>query len=304
MFGYFKGAPTEYIFRYNGGKLVSQGQGISFYYLTINTNVVAVPTSSVDAGFVFNETSANFQNVAIQGQFAYRVQDPQKTAALLNFAIKPGSHEYLTNDHEKLPQRVANVIQMHARSLIQSRTLEESLQSSEEIATAVLQGVSSSAVLQSLGVELLSLFFLTIKPTPEVGKALEATYREALLRRADEAIYARRASGVEEEQKIKQNELNSDTALAEQRKQLIALDGANNEAAAQHRGKAFEEESSYRMRVLETELKMYQEVPAKTLLAAAIKALGDNAAKIGNLTVTSEILSSLLNGSESEKSSR
>ena len=75
------------------------------------------------------------------------------------------------------------------------------------ISAEVQEEVRSRDLLAPLGVELLSLNFTSVSPNPEVGKALEAEYRESLLRRADEAIYARRAAAVEEEGKIKSNEL-------------------------------------------------------------------------------------------------
>ena len=79
--GYFKGQPTEYVLKYAGGKLAREGQGLAFYYLRHNTQVVAVPTSSTDANFVFNETTSNFQAVTIQGQATYR--NTQSSPALL-----------------------------------------------------------------------------------------------------------------------------------------------------------------------------------------------------------------------------
>ena len=78
-----------------------------------------------------------------------------------------------------------------------------------------------------MGTELLSVYFVAVKPTPEVAKALEADYRETLLRKADMAIYARRAAAVEEERKIKENELNTEITLEEQRQKLVDLQGQN-----------------------------------------------------------------------------
>ena len=86
----------------------------------------------------------------------------------------------------------------------------------------------SRDLLAPLGVELLSLNFTSVSPNPEVGKALEAEYRESLLRRADEAIYARRAAAVEEEGKIKSNELEGEISLARERERLIDLEAAND----------------------------------------------------------------------------
>lgn len=91
MFGirYFKAQPTEYILRYGSGRVTRQGPGIAFYYLEYNTQIVSVPTSSIDANFVFNESTSNFQAVTVQGQFSYRIAEPLKAAQLLNFTIDP-----------------------------------------------------------------------------------------------------------------------------------------------------------------------------------------------------------------------
>jgi hypothetical protein len=256
---------------------------------------VAIPTSSTDANFVFNEVTRNFQAVTIQGQFTYRVCNPRQTAALLNFTMEPRLRTYLSNDPERLPQRLTNIIQMETRSEIQKRSLEETLGQSEAIADGVLQRVREGALLEPMGVELLSLYFLSVKPTPEVAKALEADYRETLLRKADEAIYARRAAAVEEERKIKENELNTEIALEQQQQQLIDLQGSNAQREAEYRGKALELEAEYRARALELELAVYQGRDPRTLLAVALKELGQNAEKVGNLTITSEILAGLLN---------
>ena len=79
--GHFKGQPTDYIIRYAGGTLKQEGPGLSFYYLRYNTQIVAVPTGSTDANFVFNEITNNYQEITIQGQLTYRIADPKKAAA-------------------------------------------------------------------------------------------------------------------------------------------------------------------------------------------------------------------------------
>jgi hypothetical protein len=129
----------------------------------------------------------------------------------------------------------------------------------------------------------MSLFYTTLKTTPEMTKALEAEQREALQRRADQAIYARRAEAVEQERKIKQNELSTSVALEERRKELVALQGENARQEAE-----FEAEST-RIR-----LAPYRELDTRQLLALAFREFADNSHKIGNLTITSEILEQLL----------
>ena len=236
--GYFKGQPTEYVIKYSSGRVAREGQGLAFFYLKYNTQVVAVPTSSMDANLVFNEVTSNFQAVTIQGQFTYRIHNPKRAAELLNFTMDPATHQHVSNDPDRLAQRITNMIQMETRTEIQKRSLEEVLSQYETIAASVQGRIKSSALLDPLGVELLSVYFVAAKPTPEVAKALEAEYRETLLRKADMAISARRAAAVEEERKIKENELNTEIALEEQRRQLIDLQGNNALQEATNRGKA------------------------------------------------------------------
>ena len=298
MFGiikFFKAEPTEYIFKYAGGKVASQGQGIAFYYLTATTSIVSVPTGSVDVNFIFNEMTSNFQAVTLQGQFVYRIVNPQRATELFKFTIDPRSRGYLSDDLEKLKQRITNVIQIETRREALSRSLEETLRQSEEIAAIVSKRVREQTLLETMGVELMSLFFQAVKPTPEVAKALEAEQREHLLRTADEAIYARRAAAVGEERKIKENELKNKIALEEQREKLLKLEGENAQSEADFRGKASELEAQYHARVTELELNAYREIDARKLLALGIRDLGKNAAQIGNLTITSEMISSILN---------
>ena len=296
--GFYKGEPTDYVIKYSGGKARREGRGLAFYYLKHNTSIVAVPTNSRDASFVFNEVTNNFQAVTIQGQCTYRISDPVQAASVLNFTIDPRKRAFVSNDPERLSQRITNVIQMETRGEIQKRSLEETLGQSEAIAAAVLARLRAEPLLQPLGAEALSLYFVSAKPTPEVAKALEAEYRETLLRKADEAIYARRAAAVQKERQIKENEISNEIALEQQRRQLIALQGANALQEAEGRGQAVAVEAEGRARAAGLELAAYQGSDPRLLLALALRDLGQNARKVGNLTVTSEMLASLLNGTE------
>jgi SPFH domain / Band 7 family len=293
--GYFKGQPTEYILKYSAGKVVQEGPGLAFFYLKYKTQVVAVPTSSIDASFVFNEVTNNFQAVTVQGQFTYRIADPKKVAGLLNFAVDPIRRTYQSNDPEKLVQRISNAIQIETRTEIQHRSLEETLRDAQSIVGQVLPRLRQTPILADLGVELVSVYFLSTRPTPEVGQALEAEYRETLLRKADEATYARRAAAVDEERKIKEKELATDRALEEQRRELIVLQGENAKQEAENRAKAVEIDAQARAKAAEMEFAVFRNIDPRMLLAVGMKNLGDNAGHIGNLTITTEVLAGLLN---------
>jgi hypothetical protein len=162
------------------------------------------------------------------------------------------------------------------------------------ISEEVREGVRSRGLLASLGVELLSLNFTSVSPNPEVGKALEAEYRESLLRRADEAIYARRAAAVEEEGKIKSNELEGEISLARERERLIDLEAANDRKKSQAWGERRELEAGFTARANEMELVPYLDLDSRKVLALAMRDIGNNAGKVGNLNITSEVLADLL----------
>lgn len=296
--GYFKGQPTDYIIRYTSGAVRQEGLGLAFYYWRHNTQIVAVPTTSIDANFVFNEITGNFQEVTVQGQLTYRIREPKKAGELLNLRIDPVNYARATEDLNALAQKVTNIVRIEARTEIERRALADVLRDARAIAAEVEGRVKQAAALAPLGVELLSVFFLSVRPTPEVGKALEAEYRETLLRQADEAIYARRGAAVDEERKIKEKELASDKALEEQRKELIGLQGANALQEAENRGIALEKEAQFKARAAESELAVLRGIEPRALLAIALRELGQNAGKVGNLTITSEMLASLLNANQ------
>ena len=70
MFGikFIKFQPGEYVLKYKNGKVVKEGAGISFHYYAPTTSIVMVPVASSDCPFMFEEVTADFQTVSIQGQ--------------------------------------------------------------------------------------------------------------------------------------------------------------------------------------------------------------------------------------------
>jgi hypothetical protein len=222
MFGikFIKVEPTTYLLQYRRGKVLREGIGLSFFYYAPTTSLVAVPVASRDTPFIFQETTADFQSVTIQGQVTYRVSDPKRLAGLLNYTLARNGESYASEDPEKLPERVVNVINVLARAELQTLPLREAIRASDEIVKTVKTTLAGSPEITSLGLEVLGLSILAIKPTPETARALESETREQLFREADEAIYARRNSAVEQERAIKENELNTEIAVENKKRQI------------------------------------------------------------------------------------
>jgi len=222
MFGlrFVKVQPTTYLLQHRRGKIVREGVGLSFFYYGPTTSLVAVPVVSTDTPFIFQETTADFQAVTIQGQVTYRVSEPKRLAGLLNYTLAPNGQTYASEDPEKLPERVIHVINVLARAELQKLPLREAIRASDELVKAVKAGLVAAEEITSLGLEVLGLSILAVKPTPETARALEADSREKLFREADEAIYARRNSAVEQERAIKENELNTEIAIENKKRQI------------------------------------------------------------------------------------
>jgi len=222
MFGFrfVKVQPTTYLMQYRGGRVVREGAGLAFFYYAPTSSLVAIPVASRDAPFIFHQVTADFQTMTVQGQVAYRVSDPAKLASMLNFALRADGKSYASDDPEKLSDRILAVVEVLIQQEVQVMNIKEALRASDRITTSLARRLQAHPETVALGLEILGVFVLAIKPTPETARALEAEAREAILKASDEAIFARRNSAVEQERTIRENELDTEVAV-EQKKRLI-----------------------------------------------------------------------------------
>jgi len=217
---FIKFPPTTYTLHYANGKIKREGAGLSFFYYAPTTSLVAVPVASTESPFIFNEVTTDFQDVTIQGQVTYRITDAKKIASLLNFTLDATGRRYVSDDPEKLPARVINTVQVLTRKRLQRLPLKKALSASEELVEDVAHELQESKEIVSLGLEILGLSILAIRPNPETARALEADVKEQLLREADNAVYARRNSAVEQERAIKESELNTEITVENKKRQI------------------------------------------------------------------------------------
>jgi fumarylacetoacetate (FAA) hydrolase family protein len=103
---------------------------------------------------------------------------------------------------------------------------------------------------------------------------------------------------VEDERKIREKELESDSALEKGRSALIELQGENLLKEAANRGKALEVESASKAKALEQELAALRNADPKLLLAESMRSIGQNAEKVGQLNITTELMASLLQANQ------
>ena len=216
---YIKFDPMTYVIQYRKGNVVREGRGLSFWYYSPTTSIVAIPMGSDDAQFIFEESTADFQTVSAQGQITYKIDNPKQLAELLNFTVDNAGRKN-SEDYEKLSQRLINEAQTAVTNFIQSMSLKEAIRSTKKLEEEILNGLRASEAVKILGIEPLGVTILGVKPTPEMARALETETRESLQKDADEAIYARRKFAVDQERTIKESELNTEIAVEEKKKQI------------------------------------------------------------------------------------
>jgi hypothetical protein len=217
---YIKVQPTDFILQYRGGKLIREGAGLSFFYFAPSSSLVLIPVASTDVPFIFEGVTSDFQEVTTQGQLTYRIADARKLSQLMNYTLAANGQNYTTDDPLKLPQRLSNEVQVLTRSALKGMTLRQALGGIDSLMNTLRSGMQAAELITSLGVEILGLSILAIKPFPETARALEAEAREQILREADQAIYTRRNAAVEQERNIKENELNTEIAVENKKRQI------------------------------------------------------------------------------------
>ena len=313
LFSYVKIPATHYALHFQQGRIRHEGPGLSFFYYSPSATIVSVPIGSTDAPFAFVESSADFQSVTVQGQLTYRVVDPKKVASLLDFSLGKNG-QYLGDGPQKLQERLVKSAQVAAKAVTQRMGLREVLTSSTAIGTEVEDALKNSEAIKSLGVEILELAVISMKPTPEMAKALEAEAREALQRKSDEAIYARRNAAVEQERRIKESELNTEIAVEEKKRQIREAQMAADIAIEEQRAQLVDQkvanerkDADSRAYALDATVKAIETADwkklmllssggfdARQMIAMAFQELAGNAQKIGELNISPDLLQGLI----------
>jgi hypothetical protein len=188
---------------------------------------------------------------------------------------------------------------------------------------------------QALGLEILGVSIIAVKPTPDIARALEAEARESNLKAADDAVYARRMASVQNERAIRQNELDTEVAVELKRREIretqvdaqaavagkenqlreqqleadVALETRRAELVAEQarNSRTLAEAEAHRvgavMQALEhADPRVVQALAAvgmqpEQLIAQAFGGLAEKAERIGQLNVSPELLQTLLGAS-------
>ncbi len=330
-FNYIKFDSMDYVIQYRNGKVRRKGNGLSFFYFTANSSLVSIPVKNIDLPFIFEEITSDFQDVTVQGQLTFKITDPDLLSTQMDFTVDHYRRR-VTDDMEKLRQRLVNEAQASIAGFVNSIKVTEVLSKQAEIGLELSKELTSNQQIKDLGISILGVNIIRVKATPETARALEAKTREAIQQEADEAIYGRRNFAVEQERKIKESELNTEIAVEEKNKQIVEkkmqtdlvkhendrkLKEMEVEAAisVEEKNKDLvdmktandKKEADAQAYLLDAVMKVYKNVDWKILsalqgqdnsaasnIALAFRELAANSDKIGTLNITPDLLDSLL----------
>lgn len=329
---YFKADSSTFVIQTVNGNARKKGQGLSFFYNVATASIAAVPVSAQEAPFIFKLLTADFQSVTVQGQVTYRVAAPEKIAEMLNYSLKSDGKTYVSEDPLKLSDRVIRIVQSIVQNKVQNTSLRDTLKLAQTLVALLREQLIGDSSLAALGIALLDVSISAVQPTTETARALEAEAREALLKEADDAIYDRRKSAVEQERTIKEAELQTELSI-QQKEQEIAESRLLNERAIQ-RGKAETERERLQAEIasesqrkewvllnsensrqqadaeayaITERMKAFRELPVENLkamalakmdpeqlMAMAFESLAQNAGKIGELNITPDLFGHIM----------
>jgi regulator of protease activity HflC (stomatin/prohibitin superfamily) len=308
--------PTSYVLHLRRGKVAHAGTGAAFWFRPLPAAISELPVDDRELPLAVPARTRDAQEVSVQGTLTYRITDPALTATRLDFGVDLRTGRWRNAPLEQLGSLLGELAAQHALDTIAPLALEEALLDGIGLVRAAVDSrLAAEPRLADLGVTVLDVRVLAIRPSPDLERALQTPSRERVQQEADRATYERRAMAVQRERAIAENELQNQIELAIREQGLVEQRGANErrraEEAAAAGAIATAAESERRTALAEAEatatravgaagaateaarMAVYRELDPRTLLALAARELAGNLPAIDHLTLTPDVLTAL-----------
>ncbi len=326
---HLRGAPTNWVRHHVKGSTKHEGVGQSFWYRPLNAVLSEVPVDDRELPLLFHARTSDFADVTVQATVTYRISEPATAAQCLDFSVDPERGTWRAQPLDQVATLLAELAQQPALDLLARLPLTEALTAGiAPVREAVSSALRSDPRLTETGVSVASARVVAIRPEPDLERALQTPTREAVQQEADRATYARRALAVEQERAIAENEMQSKIELARREEQLVEQHGTNTRRKAELDSAAAlvaATSSADRSRITAAaeaqadtvraearasgvravglaegdaeaaKLAAYREMPPAILQALALRELAGQLPEIGQLTVTPDVVTGLLN---------
>ncbi|MEU0881009.1 SPFH domain-containing protein [Lentzea sp. NPDC005914] len=299
---HLRGAPTVHIRHIRKGKVVHEGTGLSFWFRPRTAVLSEVPVDDRELPMLFHARTRDYQDVTVQLTTTYRCANPEVTTARIDFSIDPDTGTWRQDPLSQIANTLTESTQQHALKILGTLDLETAIKTGVE---KVKQAVAENLTAGHIGLEIIDVRVVAIRPDADLEKALQTTVREKVQQDADKATYERRAIAVERERAISENELQNQIELAKREELLVVQRGANALKQAEDHARASRVADDVKAegirKLAEAEaagekarLDAYKEVPQEILYALAAKELAGNLPEIGSLTITPDMIQPIL----------
>jgi regulator of protease activity HflC (stomatin/prohibitin superfamily) len=316
-FRHLRADSASHVLHYRGTRLLHEGRGLAFWFSPWNASVAEVPVDDRELALAFHGRSADFQDVMVQGALSYRIVEPARTAARVDFTVDLGKGTWLRQPVEKISAIIAQLAQQHALAYLQTNPLREILtQGHQRIREILEQALAPAPLLGEMGLQVVSVRVAALKPSTDLERALEAPMRERIQEESDEATFRRRALAVEKERAIQENELKNQIELARREEELIGQRGQNARREAEQKAEATRidvESKAFGVKVEgqataeslkavegtrvalgRERLEGYRTMPPAVLAALAVQELAGKLQRIDHLNLSPDLLGPML----------
>lgn len=309
--------PTSHILFYKGEELRRNGRGLAFWFLPLGASIIEVPLDDREQPFLFQQRTSDFQEVTLQGVVVYRVVSPVVLASRVDFSIDTRTGEHTRAPLDRIARIVTELVQGFAAGWVGKTKLRDVLESGLEVLEKrILDGLVAEASLTDMGLAIVSTRVTSVKPTPDMERALTMPTLEAIQEEADKATFQRRAIAVENERAIQENELKSQIELAKREEELVVQRGQNERTRAKEQAEKQRIEVEARTATIRLEreaeaggiriveaarvqaererMDIYRDLPPSAQIGLAARELAGKLSKIENINVSPDLLGPLL----------
>jgi regulator of protease activity HflC (stomatin/prohibitin superfamily) len=314
---HLRGTPTTHVRHLRRGTVAHEGVGLSFFFRPLAAVLAEVPVDDRELPLLFHARTADFQDLAVQATVTYRVTNPVLAGTRLDFGIDPNTGRWRGSPLEQLAGVLTESAQQHALDLVARQSLQDVLREGVgAVRNVVMVGTAADRRLGEIGISIVEVRVVALRPEPEMERALQTPTREQVQQDADKATFERRALAVERERAIAENELTTQVELARREEQLVGQRGQNARRTVEEKAAASEIETASQaarnQRLAEAKaaatrivgeaegaaetarLASYRDLDQAILLGLALKDLAGNLPAVDTLVLSPEMLTPLL----------
>lgn len=314
---HLRSTPTAHVRHLVKGKVAHEGTAASFWFRPLSAAISELPVDDRELPLLFHARTRDFQDVTVQATVTFRIADPALSASRIDFSIDTSSGRWQADPMGQLAALLTESAQQHALEVLADLTLDQALADGvAAVRQRTDEGLAADARLAETGIAVIAVRVVALRAEPDVEKALQTPTRERVQQEADRATYERRATAVQQERAISENELQNQIELARREEQLVAQRGQNQRRQAEEQAAAGAIQASSkadRRRTLadaeaeatrvvglafaDTEaarLAAYRDLDAATVVAFALQELAGNLPEIGTLNLTPDMLTPVL----------